>query len=79
MTKRINHAFTKKAFNSRTPTWANNMVGITVLLTTVATFIIASDTSIAPETAVRIGVYLKALDLFIAGLSKMFGVTIEKQ
>jgi len=78
MTKQKTHFATPTAVNSVTPNWAKNMFRVTLLLTSVATFIIASDNQITPELAVRIGVYLKALDLVIFGLSKMFGVTIEK-
>lgn len=75
--KNQTHAFTKKALQSPTPIWAKNMFRIALLITSVATFIIASDASIPAETAVRIGVYLKASDLFFYGLSKMFGVEKE--
>ena len=79
MSTRKTYAFSRKAIETRTPTWAKNMFRITLLLTSVATFIIAADTAIAPELAVRVGVYLKALDLFVFGLSKMFGVEVEGQ
>ena len=77
--ERKTHAFTKKAIESRTPTWAKNMFRLTLLATSVATFIIATDVNINPELALRIGVYLKATDLFVFGLSKMFGVEVEKE
>lgn len=79
MTVRKTHFANKAAIDNRTPTWAKNMFRITLLLTSVATFIIASDASISAETAVRIGVYLKAADLFVYGLSKMFGVEIKQE
>jgi hypothetical protein len=62
---------------NKTPLWAKNIFRITLLLTFVATFVIASDPEIPAKLAVRIGVYLKALDLLVFGLSKMFGVKIE--
>lgn len=77
MTKKTTHAFNAKAINGETPKWAKYTFRICLLLTSVATFIIASDTAIPAETAVRIGVYLKAADLVVFGLSKMIGVTIE--
>ena len=76
---RKTHFANKTALNSRTPTWAKNMFRITLLLTSVATFIIASDTAIPADTTVRIGVYLRAVDLLVYGLSKMFGVTLEQE
>lgn len=57
-----------------TPTWAKNALKLTIVLTSVATFIIATDTEIAPKLALRIGVYLKALDLLVLGVSRLFGV-----
>lgn len=68
---------TKKALTSRTPTWAKNMFRITMLLTTVAMFIVASDTALA-DNATRIMLYLKGFDMFMFGISKMFGVTEEE-
>ena len=64
---------------NKTPIWAKNVFRVTLLITSVATFIIAGDNQIAPETAVRIGVYLKALDLVIFGLSKMVGIELEEK
>lgn len=78
MTVRKTHFATKKAFENRTPTWARNMFKITVGLTSVATFIIASDPHISAELAIRIGVYLKGFDLFMGILAETFGVTYEK-
>lgn len=65
--------------DNRTPLWAKNAFRITLLLTSVATFIIAGDAKIDAELAVQIGVYLKGLDLLVFGLSKMFGVEIEEK
>lgn len=73
------HYLTAKAIKSKTPLWAKNVFRITLLLTSVATFVIAADTTIEPETAVRIGAYLKGLDLLIFGLSKMIGVEVKKE
>lgn len=78
MTSRKQHFANKKALTSRTPTWAQNMVGITILVTSVATFIVASDTSIPAATAVKIGIYLKGADMLVAGIAKLWGVTYEK-
>lgn len=66
-------------FENKTPLWAKNAFRITLLLTSIATFIIAGDAHINPETALRIGVYLKALDLFVFGISKMFGIEVEEK
>lgn len=66
-------------FENKTPLWAKNAFRITLLLTFVATFIVATDQEIPRELAVRIGVYLKALDLLVFGISKMFGVEVEEK
>lgn len=73
------HYLNAKALKTKTPLWAKNVFRVTLLLTSVATFVIAADTTIAPETAVRIGAYLKGLDLLVYGLSKMIGVEIQKE
>lgn len=65
--------------NTETPKWASWVFRIVFLLTTVATFVIAGDDNISNEVKVRIGVYLKALDMFIYGLSKMFGVQVKDE
>ena len=62
---------------NETPMWAKWMFRICFLLTSVVAFIIASDPGIPDALKVRIGVYLKATDLFVWGLSKMFGVKID--
>jgi len=63
------------ALVSETPNWAKWMFRIFILLTTIATFIIASDPKMPDELKVRIGVYLKGADMFVLGISKMFGIT----
>lgn len=63
---------------NETPQWALWMFRITIILTTVATFIIASDPAISDDLKVRIGVYLKGLDMIVLGFSKLFGVEPEK-
>ena len=65
---------TIEAIVNKTPMWAKVTFGIVTVLTTVASFIIASDTSIDAETKVRLMTYLKGADLAVLGISKMFGV-----
>ena len=69
--------FTKKAIVSETPEWAKWTFRIVFAITGVATFIIAGDPSIPDDVKVRIGVYLKGVDMLIFGLSKMFGVEVK--
>lgn len=63
---------------NKTPNWAIWMFRIVFILTTVATFVIASDPSISDDLKVRIGVYLKGLDMLIFSISKLFGVDVKQ-
>jgi hypothetical protein len=62
-----------------TPQWAKWMFRIVFALTTVAAFIIAADPAIPDPLKVRIGVYLKGLDMLVFIFSKMFGVEIPEK
>lgn len=66
------------AITAVTPTWAKWVFRGTLILTSVATFIVASDAAIKAETALRVTVYLKGLDLLAFGFSKLFGVTLDE-
>lgn len=57
-----------------TPSWAKWVFRVFAILTTAATFIVASDPALKPETVVRIIVYLKGADMVILGLANMFGL-----
>lgn len=70
--------FTKKAIVSETPEWAKWTFRIVFAITGVATFIIAGDPSIPDDVKVRIGVYLKGVDMLVFTISKMFGVSVKK-
>lgn len=63
---------------STTPQWARWMFRIVFILTTVAAFIIASDPGITDPLKVRIGAYLKGLDMLVFMFSKMFGVNVKE-
>jgi len=67
------------AITATTPQWAKWVFRGTLILTSVATFIIAGDSKIDADLAVRIGVYLKGLDLLAFGFSKMFGITLDEK
>ena len=62
------------SINAPTPMWATWIFRIVFLLTTTATFIIASDPAIPDALKVRIGIYLKGLDFVIWGLGRFIGV-----
>lgn len=61
-----------------TPLWAKWVFRVFIILTTAATFVIASDPGIPDELKVRIGVYMKGCDLLILGASKLFGIKYEQ-
>ena len=61
-----------------TPLWASWLFRIVFILTTAATFVIASDPTINDSLKVQIGVYMKGLDMLIYGFSKMFGVKVTE-
>ena len=69
--------FTAKAIVSETPQWAKWMFRVVFAITTVAAFIIAADPSIPDDTKVRVGVYLKGIDMLVFTISKMFGVEVK--
>lgn len=64
--------------SNATPKWANIILLLTITLTTVAAFVVASDPGIADAVKVRIGVYLKGFDMLIAGVSRLFGIELPK-
>lgn len=61
-------------FKNETPLWAKRTFQIVFILTTSATFVLASEPTISDAVKVQIGVYLKGFDMVIYGISKMFGV-----
>lgn len=66
------------SFTKPTPVWATWAFRIIFIITGVATFIIAADPGISADTKVRLGVYLKGLDLLIWGLTRAIGVDISR-
>ena len=76
--KRKTYAFTAKALESPTPTWAKNMFRITFVLTGAITIFIAGTNSVDESFKYELMLGIKSLDAVVWGLSKMFGVEIEK-
>jgi hypothetical protein len=66
------------SINKPSPMWATWIFRIVFLLTGVATFIIAADPEISNQLKVRIGIYLKGLDMVVWGLTRMIGVDISR-
>lgn len=65
--------------NNHNPKWVKLTFSIIILLTTAATFLIASLPQIANETKVEIGVYIKTFEIIVFGISKLFGISSEEQ
>lgn len=61
----------------KTPLWVKWVCAFFILLTTVATFVIAGDPAIHNDIKVRIGLYLKGADMLILGVSQMFGFKLK--
>lgn len=62
----------------KTPTWAKWVFRIVFMLTTAAVGWVAGTTLIQQNLKVELMLILKLIDPIVFGLSKMFGVNIEK-
>jgi len=78
MTKKVQHFATQKAFASRTPTWAKNMVTITFVITSAFTLFIAGTNLIPESIKYELMLAIKSLDVIVAGFAKAFGVSEEE-
>lgn len=72
---RTQHFATKKAINSRTPTWAKNMVTYTFVVTTAIMIFIAGTNMVDESIKYEIMLGIKTIDALAAGFAKLFGVT----
>lgn len=75
MKKTITHFGTKKAILAKTPSWANNIIAVTVIITGVLQYIIQEDKSIEVMLGEKLGLYLNAINMLAVALSRLFGVT----
>lgn len=78
MTKAKTHFASRTAIRSKTPSWANNAVAITIILLGVVHFIVKGDPTVPAETSDRIILYTDGLAMAITAISRLFGVTYEK-
>lgn len=76
---RKTHAFTAKALNTPTPTWAKNMFRITFVLTSALTIFLAGTNLCTEDVKYELMLGLKSLDALVYGVSKMFGVEREEK
>lgn len=61
-----------------TPQWATWIFRIVFIITGVATFIIAGDPGISTEIKIRLGVYLKGLDMLVWAVTRTLGVKVSR-
>lgn len=66
-------------FNNKTPKWAKSGFYIATAVIGVAMFVIQGDAEIASNTAKRLMLYLKGLDMLLLALSRMFGENTEQE
>jgi hypothetical protein len=66
------------SFNKPTPQWATWAFRIVFILTGVATFIIAADPGIVDPLKIRLGIYLKGLDMLVWGITRAIGVEVNR-
>jgi hypothetical protein len=62
---------------NRTPLWAKWMLGVTLIITTAAAFVIAGDPEIPAKVTVRLLTYLKGIDIVVLGVSQLFGIEVK--
>lgn len=72
-------AFGVSQLKQETPSWAKYMFRVWFILTTVAAFWIGGTNLVPDATKVEIINGLKASDLLIWSLSKMFGVEVKQE
>lgn len=77
MKNRITHFGNKKAILGRTPSWANNIIAIIVIISGIVHYVILQDDAIDTQQAERIGLYLNAGQMLAIALFRLFGVTEE--
>lgn len=61
-----------------TPNWAKMLLKITVVATSVAVFIVAGTTHISEAGKLEWALWLKGVDMFVLGISQMFGIDISR-
>jgi hypothetical protein len=66
------------SFKKPTPLWATWTFRIVFILTGVITVVIAGDPGIANDLKIRLGVYLKGLDMAIWGITRAIGIDVSR-
>lgn len=64
--------------NKPTPKWGTYLFRAVFILTGVITFVVAADPAVNPDTAFRIGIYLKGLDMAVWGFTRMLGIDVSR-
>lgn len=63
---------------SPTPNWAKMVFKVTVIVTTVAVFVISGTTLMSTGAKMEATLWLKGVDMLALGFSQLFGVPVEK-
>ena len=71
--------FSPKALVLETPRWAKVMFRIVFLLTTAFTIFVMGTNLIREDLKFELMLAVKSLDVIIYGVSKMFGIEVEKE
>lgn len=61
-----------------TPEWATWAFRLVFIITGVATFVIAGDPALSNEFKIRLGVYLKGLDMAVWAITRAIGVDVNR-
>ncbi len=66
------------SFTKPTPMWATWIFRIVFIVTGIALFIIGADPEINTATKLRLGIYLKAADMLIWGITRSIGIDVQR-
>ena len=66
------------SINKPTPMWATWIFRVVFVMTGIAVFVISSEPTLTNEIKVRAGIYLKAFDMLIWGMTRLIGVDVSR-
>lgn len=66
------------SLNKPTPMWATWVFRGVFVLTGVITFIVAAEPALADDIKIRLGIYLKGIDMLVWGLTRIIGVEVSR-
>jgi hypothetical protein len=66
------------SLNKPTPMWATWVFRGVFVLTGVITFVVAAEPALADDIKIRLGIYLKGIDMLVWGLTRVIGVEVSR-